>query len=218
MDMSRRLVAVGRRGVGDWLDAGMRRGRPWRLMLGMTRLEAQMRASSERVGGEDAAQRDGFEVFFVRHQQAVYGYLLRMTADEQAARDLSQETFLRAWQRFERIRAYEAPLAWLLRVATNLALTHLRRRALPVGSPRLLGDDDDVAHSDPTLRVVELDAVEQALLALTPKQRAALVLREVYGLSCDEVGQTLRVSRDAAKMLLLRGRERFRARYEWEGR
>lgn len=172
------------------------------------------------VGGQqadasgDPAGLDTFESFFGRHQDAVYGYLLRLTGDTQTAHDLSQETFLRAWQHFARIVTYQAPLSWLFRVATNLALTHLRRRSLSLGVA--LPHASTLAHSDPALRIVERDAVQQALLALAPRQRAALVLREVYGLSCEEVGQALGISRDAAKMLLLRGRTQFRLRYERE--
>ncbi len=167
------------------------------------------------VGRAGTASND-FEAFFQRHQQRIYGYLLRTTGDEQAAHDLSQETFLRAWRHFERVSAYEAPAGWLFRVATNLALTHLRRRSRPAGTSVSL-DAEGPARSDPALRIVELDVVRRTLMELAPKQRAALVLREVYCLSCEEVGQALGVSRDAAKMLLLRARERFRACYEREG-
>ena len=54
-----------------------------------------------------------------------------MTGDRQSASDLCQETFLRAWQRFVAIRAYDRPDAWLFRVATNLALQLTRRKKAP---------------------------------------------------------------------------------------
>ena len=152
-----------------------------------------------------------FEAFFHEYEGRVFGYLLRMTGNEQAAHDLSQETFVRAWQHFDRIAAYDSPIGWLLRVATNLALTARRRNGSPVALPE---GDDEPSGGDPAQRIAEVDAVQRALLGLAPKQRAALVLREVYGLTCEEVGQALGVSRDAAKMLLLRWRQRFRARYE----
>lgn len=154
-----------------------------------------------------------FESFFGTYEQQIFGYLVRMTGDEQTARDLSQEAFLRAWQHFDKLQTYDHPSAWLFRVATNLALSHLRRRGSPVGSAKLLGDDDGPARSDPAWRFVERDLIEQILLELPPKQRAALVLREVYGLSCSEVAQALRMSRDAVKMSLWRAREQFRVRY-----
>jgi RNA polymerase sigma factor (sigma-70 family) len=160
-----------------------------------------------------SARSDDFEAFFLQYEHAIFGYLMRLTGDEQSAHDLSQEAFLRAWQHYEKIRGYEHPAAWLFRVASNLAISHLRRRASPVGSAKLLGDDDSPARSDPAMRFIEFDLVEQTLLELPPKQRAALVLREVYGFSCEEIGSTLGMSRDAVKMSLWRARERFRVRY-----
>ena len=172
-------------------------------------------ARSQMGGRADASAQTpmGFEAFFHQFEGRITGYLWRMTGDEQVACEMSQETFLRAWQHFDTISTYEQPGAWLYRVATNLALQYLRRRALPVGAAMPIGLDGDPAASDPSVRYVESDLVRQILLSLSPKQRAALVLREVIGLSCDEVGRTLGVTRDAAKQLLWRGREQFRTRY-----
>jgi len=158
-----------------------------------------------------------FEAFFARYEQPIFGYIYRMTGDEQTAHDLCQEAFLRAWQHFDKIQGYTYPSAWLFRVAANLALSHLRRRASPVGGARLLGDDDGPARSDPAMHLVESDLVAQTLRDLPPKQRSALVLREIYGLSCEEVGQALGMTREAVKMALWRAREQFRRRYTSAG-
>jgi RNA polymerase sigma-70 factor (ECF subfamily) len=154
-----------------------------------------------------------FEAFFRQHERAVYACLWRLTGDAQSARDLTQETFLRAWRHYERVRDYEQPQAWLLRVATNLAISARRRDHRPLLSADALGDADAPARSDPTHHFAERDQVERALLALTPNQRAALTLREVYGFSCAEIGAALGLSRDAVKMALFRGREGFRRAY-----
>lgn len=55
---------------------------------------------------------ESFETFFRRYEQDIFGYLWRMTGEEQTAYDLSQETFLRAWQRFERLRGYDVSGAY----------------------------------------------------------------------------------------------------------
>jgi RNA polymerase sigma-70 factor (ECF subfamily) len=158
-----------------------------------------------------------FDAFFQRHERDIFGYLWRMTGDEQAAYDLSQEVFLRAWQHFARVSAYERPGGWLFRVATNLALNHLRQRATYLAVARPLAEGADLGATDPALRLVEGDAVHRALMALAPRQRAALVLREVYGLTCDEIGASLGISRGAAKTMLWRARDEFRKHYEREG-
>lgn len=155
-----------------------------------------------------------FEPFFREHERAVYACLWRLTGDAQAARDLTQETFLRAWRHFEQARTYERPLAWLLRIATNLAFSQYQRESSrrAVSTDRLT-DADAPSRSDPMRGLAERDLVQRTLLELPPNQRAALVLREVYGFTCEEIGSMLGVSRDAVKMALFRGREGFRRRY-----
>ncbi len=162
---------------------------------------------------DDSHAPPAFEAFFRRHEREIFGYLWRMTGDEQAAYDLSQETFVRAWQHFDRIAGYDRPGAWLFRVATNLALTHQRRAAAPVGAAQSFSTGIDPASSDPAWRLAESDDVRATLLALPPQQRAALALREVYGFSCAEVAETLGMTLAAAKMTLSRARDAFRARY-----
>jgi RNA polymerase sigma-70 factor (ECF subfamily) len=161
-----------------------------------------------------SGERESFEAFFQARHRAIFAYLWRMTGEEEAANDLCQETFLRAWRQFERIRRYDRPEAWLLRVATNLALNHLRRRKGPVGGALPLDESMDPATSDPSWRFAVRDAVRGVLAELTPRQRAALVLREAHGLTGDQLAQALGVSTPAAKMLLFRARAAFRDRYE----
>lgn len=191
---------------------------PWRARLALW-ARALPFASREHSPAPlaGAAADTSFEAFFRRHERDIFGYLWRMTGDEQTANDLTQETFVRAWRHYALIAGYDAPGAWLLRVATNLALNHRRAQAAPVEP---LGDADAdarFARSDPALRLVEDDSVRRALTALPARQRAALILRAAYGLSCEEVGRALGVSRDAAKMLIFRGRDEFRRLYEREG-
>lgn len=159
-----------------------------------------------------AAKAHRFETFFLRYDRQVAGYLWRMIGDEQIVCDLSQETFLRAWRHFDQISTYDLPGAWLFRVATNLALHHLQHHFTrqPILSLDLV---DDPAASDPASHFGERDQVRQTLMALSPRLRAVLILREVYGLSCDETATALGMTHDATKMAFWRAREQFRAIY-----
>jgi RNA polymerase sigma-70 factor, ECF subfamily len=172
------------------------------------------RAADARPGAmrpTPTAGADAFVAFVHAHERPILNYLWRMSGDEQSAYDLTQETFLRAWQRFERVRGYEDPRGWLFRVATNLALTaHARRRAQI--SESALGGAEPSA-SDPAWRLAEADQVRATLRQLNPQRRAALLLREVYGLSCAEVAKSLGISEPAARMALSRAREQFRDLY-----
>ena len=170
-------------------------------------------APAAAAAAESARQ---FDVFFQRYEREIYAYLWRLTGDRQAASDICQETFLRAWQRFDTIRAYEQPVAWLLRVGTNLALNDRRARTVRALRQTRLDESDEPAASDPTWRVAEGELVHRTLLALPPRMRAALVLREVQGLSFEEVARVLGVTHAAAKMTLGRAREQFRQQYRRE--
>jgi len=168
------------------------------------------------VGESDTrAADDAFEAFFHLYEQEIFGYLWRITGDEHASYDLAQETFVRAWQRFEQVRRYEQPRAWLFHVATNLASNHRRNRSVRDAALSRLGAGAGVA-GDPTAGVAESDAVRAALGAMPVKLRGALVLRVVYGLSLGELAHALGTSQAAAKMTLSRARERFRTYYAQE--
>jgi RNA polymerase sigma-70 factor (ECF subfamily) len=167
-----------------------------------------------------------FDAFFARYQQPLYGYLRRLVPADDLATDLAQEAFFRAWRHFAEVSAYERPAAWLFRVATNLAISHLRRRLplslahfarAPLHDPDASnpGTDDErlVDPGDFATASVERDLINALLARLPERQRAALLLRAVQGFSCDEIAETLEVSSVAARKTLSRARERFRELY-----
>jgi RNA polymerase sigma-70 factor, ECF subfamily len=154
-----------------------------------------------------------FEAFFHAHERSIFAYLWRMTGDEQAAYDLSQETFLRAWQRFARVAAYDKPAAWLFRVATNLALNSAQRRAIrererDAVAPSLGGDASDPAD--------QIAGADRTLQTLSPRRRAVLILHDAAGLATAEVAEALGMRQGAVRMALSRAREEFRLRYARE--
>jgi Sigma-70 region 2 len=109
------------------------------------------------------AAADAFDSLFQRSEAQIFGYLWRMTGDRQLASDLSQETFLRAWQRFEKLSAYENPLGWLFRVATNLALDERRGRQRHGWLTDPLDGEGEPAGSDPSESVLDRELILQVL-------------------------------------------------------
>src|SRR5262245_14260903 len=105
------------------------------------------RAGLDRQFG-DVSSPAAFEAFLQGRERDVFGYLWRLTGDEQTAYDLCQETFIRAWQHFAKVKTYDNPGAWLFRVATNLVLNHRQRRAPPTRPTTELGEDEDPASED----------------------------------------------------------------------
>ncbi len=132
-----------------------------------------------------------------RKTPGLLSLVTRMVRDSEEARDLVQITFLRLWESRERYDSRFSPNTWIYRIATNLAIDHLRTRssrervAEPLRFELLRGGDS----SPPDLSKLELREVERILSELaerlTPRQRACFLLREVEGLTTAEVAEVL---------------------------
>lgn len=163
----------------------------------------------------------------LRDELRVHCY--RMTGVLDESEDLLQETFLRAWRAWPRFRGESSVRTWLYRIATNVCLSALERRgrrwsavkaseqsmiwSYPDPIPdRLLPARSEVGQPDD--RLVERETVElafvAALLVLSPRQRAAFVLRDVLGLPAGEVAEALDISIAATKSALQRARANLR--------
>jgi RNA polymerase sigma-70 factor, ECF subfamily len=188
---------------------------PWRCRLSretpLTSLDEASLLQRCRTGELVA-----FNALVELHQDAVYGLCLRMLASAQAAEDVTQEVFLSAYRSIE---SYRGGIfrAWLLRIAANACTDELRRRR-----PQVSLDDDsggaqplDLADpsESPEERVLrgELSRhIQLGLMTLPPDQRAVIILRDVQGLSYEEVAEALRLSPGTVKSRLSRGRARLR--------
>ena len=155
-----------------------------------------------------------WEDLVLEYQRPLSRYLYNMVRDEELARDLTQDTFLEAYQTISRTQGEVKLKSWLYRIATNNAIDALRRRKLvswlpwtaetPV--PRAPGRlEDDVCRRE---------SVRDALGKLSAKYRTILLLHDYQGFKCHEIAEMLNVSLDAAKKRLARGREMFRDVYE----
>jgi RNA polymerase sigma factor (sigma-70 family) len=180
---------------------------------------ANMRDEGQSFTQEPLVTVEDFEQFFLRCEGQITGYLRRIVGDDGAANDLCQETFMRAWQHFAEISGYARPETWLFRVASNLALNHLRRQGSPIAAAEPINDESVPYGGDMANQLAESEQVRQTLLELPPRARALLVLREVYGLTLDEAAHALHLSPAAAKKMLYRARVAFRRSYtQKEGR
>lgn len=163
----------------------------------------------------------GFEETFCRHQAAIYHHLFRMVGDPDDAYDLTLASFEKAYRAWERRpAALEELRAWLYRIATNTCLDELRRRRVVQWQPwdnfRCFVHPCLVTTDDPERQVVrseQVALVRQALAKLPDRYRACLLLREGEGLSCEEIGVGLGMSRGAVRVTLFRARERLREAY-----
>ena len=128
---------------------------------------------------------------FDRYHQRLYGLARRLSSDAEEARDLVQETFLRAARRPGSVPPDEKRAeAWLVRVLVNLCRDRYRRLAVrrrPVAVHSL----EQSAPSSPEAQAVARASVQAALARLAPRRRAVIVLRELEGLPAAEVAHLL---------------------------
>ena len=150
--------------------------------------------SDESLLAGFASQDPEAAVAFVRRFQGrVYGLALTILRDPQAAEDISQETFIRAWRGAEAYDARKGRVStWLLTIARNAAVDLLRvRRSEPMDPEALLalevGEDQD-ERSDPAIKADEHQRVKSAIGTLPIEQRRALIKAAFFGYTAREIG------------------------------
>ncbi len=155
-----------------------------------------------------------FEALFHQYEQAVCSYLAQLTGDLARAQELTQETFLRAYQALARGQRWENPRAWLYRVASRLAANDYRRRRLLQWLP--LREHDPAPGAGLAESCAERLAFQAALRTLASKYRLPLVLSMHEGYRVAEIAEILNLGTSTVKMRLSRSREMFRQAYERE--
>ena len=163
------------------------------------------------AGGDDAA----FRTLVREHTPRMYRVALRITGSAAEAEDVVQEAWLAAWRSLAGFRQESAVSTWLYRVVTNSALAVLRRRRPTVSlddpAPQSTVDSALLAAAVPgpegrVVRAEEVSAVLRAVGRLEVSQRVPLVLRELEGLSYEEVAEVLDVNVGALRSRLHRAR------------
>jgi RNA polymerase sigma-70 factor (ECF subfamily) len=157
---------------------------------------------------------DAFAEFMRLFEQRVRAVLYRLLDDARDVDEAVQDTFVQAWRNLERFRGEAAPYTWLYRIAVNEALQRRRRKTLPTGELQ----ETTVSTGGDTFAAADTRAfLIERLRALPIEYRTAVVLRDIEGLSNEEVAQALGISLAAAKSRIHRGRMRLRGDLErWE--
>lgn len=164
------------------------------------------------VGRARAGDPVAFERLFEQYHTPVLNYLHRMVGDRALAEDLTQDAFVKAYRALPGTRPDLAFKAWLYRIATNTAISHLRRRKVVRWVPFLAGQDYSTGESIER-SIGRKHDVEKALAQLPQHYVAVLLLRHYQGLSLAETAQALDISDNAAKLRLFRARKAFAAAY-----
>ena len=168
----------------------------------------------QRVIGGD---KNAFEGLVIENQKNVYNLALKMTRNEEDALDLSQEAFVKAYQQIRNFRGDSKFSVWLYRLTYNLCIDFLRRK--PKTDSVSLYYEDDGGDTAPleipdlrnlpensTIRSEMRKNISESINELPLKHREAIVMREIAGMSYEEIAKTLRINVGTVKSRLARSR------------
>jgi RNA polymerase sigma-70 factor (ECF subfamily) len=134
-----------------------------------------------------------------RHSAEIFAYVWRMLRDAHDAEDCLQETFLRAFRSYGRVRMGTNYRAWLYKIATNTAHSQWKRRARRTRTTDRSRRADEMPVADRVERQALLAAVTRAVKELPDQQRAALIMRKYQELSYAEIAAALECTEAAAR-------------------
>jgi RNA polymerase sigma factor (sigma-70 family) len=146
-----------------------------------------------------------FEELFLDVHDRLYRALYFITGSSADAEELMQDAFLKLWERWDRIDKIDDPVAYLFRSALNGFRMRIRRtrmaarRLMPVASTRDPFDDVNVRED-----------MRRMLRGLPPRQRAAIVLTEIFGYSSEQAAQIMRIRPSTVRVLASQGRATLR--------
>jgi RNA polymerase sigma-70 factor (ECF subfamily) len=146
-----------------------------------------------------------FDEFFESQRHRLFAALWLVCRDRAEAEELAQDAFVRVWERWERVEGLEDPAGYLYRTAMNLHRNRRRRAALALR--RIVRP---VPRRDELEAVEDRDAIVRALRAVTPRQRAALVLTDLLDLTSEDAARALGVRAPTVRVLAARARAALR--------
>ena len=170
---------------------------------------------TELIQAAQSGDREAFDELVRRTYTDLFTLAVRLTGNEEDARDVVQDAYLRAWRAIGRFRGDAALSTWLYRITANCASTHLSRRRRTRTEPFAPGYDPvelrvEAQPESMTESTLDLERIGRAVDELPPKLRAVVVLRDVYGLPHEAIAEELGISLSAAKVRLHRARHRLR--------
>lgn len=181
---------------------------------------------SRMVALSQAGDRAAFEDLVRKYQHRIFNLCRRFFPNDADAEDAAQETFIRAFEGLKRFRQDAAFATWLYRIAVNHCNNRLTSLSYRLGKVMTrLGPDDandpapEIAASDPAPpdlleQRMRREAIAKAIAALPLDQKTLVILRDVEGLSYEEVATITNLNLGTVKSKLARGRERLRTRLQ----
>ena len=181
-----------------------------------------MNSDRSLVAEAGTGSREAFDELVRRYRRSVYNLVRASSAGDSDAEDLVQDIFVRAYRAIGSFRGESSFRSWLYRIAINVVRSHRDRRRLTSGAGSLRVEDsgaleDIAAPEDVEASLDRRRAIDRALATLSEDQRLLIVLRDVEGLTYDELAKVVKIPRGTVDSRLFRARQRLRASLEGYG-
>ncbi len=170
---------------------------------------------AELIGAAQGGDRAAFDELVRRTFVDTFTLARRLTGNEEDARDVVQDAYLRAWRGIGKFRGEAQFSTWMYRITANAAATHVRKRRRHRTEP--IDETFEPADTRPEVQPASqaesadsLERIARAVDELPPKLRSLVVLKDVYGLSHEAIAEELGISVPAAKVRLHRARRKLR--------
>jgi len=170
---------------------------------------------------------EAFRELVRRFRDPVTSFAMRLLNDAEKAADVAQETFINVFTHAEAYRPISSFTSWLYRIAYNLAITEIRRRRRqpavsldagapddPDGPPRFEPRDGNPSVEEEMLGRERREAVRRCVASLPAKYRGAIVMKDMEGLTFDEIANILGCPESTVKSRVMRGRRMLQKRLE----
>ena len=162
-----------------------------------------------------SGDRMAFRDLVLEHSHAMFRLAWRLTGDQNAADDIVQEAFIKAWQKIGNFRMESSFRSWINRITVNTAMDYLRKQSRNAARTTTEPEwERTTAGSETPKHDVQIDIQQQthaAMMQLSERERAALMLRHFEGHSIKEIAQILDITTDACKQTIFRAVKKMRA-------
>jgi RNA polymerase sigma-70 factor (ECF subfamily) len=149
--------------------------------------------------------------FVSEHLRRIFLQIYRIVGNVADAQDLTQEAFIKALQRQDQLKDEQKAAHWLSRIATNTAIDFLRRNSrMSYCELDVATEGHEESPEQAVLRGEQRNYLEDGLRLLSPRERAALMLRDVEGLPAEEVAKQLDCSKATVRSHIANARTKFR--------
>jgi RNA polymerase sigma-70 factor (ECF subfamily) len=163
----------------------------------------------------EAGRRARFNLLAQSYGADLYRYAMWICRDDALAKDLVQETFLRAWKALDKLKEKGAAKSWLITILRREYARTFERKVPKFTDVDAIEvpEDNELAPDDRT----EITLLRRNIMNLPEKYREPLLLQVVLGLSCEEISLELEISKSAVMTQLFRAREQLKAQVQQDG-